>query len=155
LTQKNQKIDEFNMGIVKESLKQDCVPLLYGEMVFDKKLGMTICSGDTLAPYLAEKLKAEKIFFASDVEGIFTENPYLNKKARLIEKISFGGIGKGANLSESHNIDVTGGLLGKINKLGSLQNMSVKAVEIFNGLQSKNFEKALVGETFSHTTIKM
>jgi len=55
IIQKKGRISSCNLEIIKESLSKKCIPLLYGEMVFDKELGMTICSGDAIAPYLAEK----------------------------------------------------------------------------------------------------
>lgn len=155
IIQKNEKIADCNLKIIKEALQNNCVPLLYGEMVFDKKIGMSICSGDAIVPYLAKKLNAQKIFFASDVSGIFTKNPHINKSAKIIEKIIWSDVKKKAKLTGSHNIDVTEGLLGKVKKLGVLKNTSVKCVEIFNGLSEINYSKVLLGESFPHTTIYM
>lgn len=82
----NNKLKIFNKKIIKETLRQNCIPLLYGEMVFDKKLGMAICSGDVIAAHLSKKLKAQKILFASDIEGVFDKDPHINKNAKLIKK---------------------------------------------------------------------
>src|SRR4030042_2723874 len=79
IVQKNQKISHCDLEIIKKSLTEKCTPLLYGEMVFDERLGMSICSGDVIAPYLAKKLNAKKIFFASDTEGIFDKDPHIFK----------------------------------------------------------------------------
>ena len=149
----NKKIVDFNMLTVKESLKKNCIPILYGDMVFDKKLGMTICSGDAIVPYLADKLKIKKMFFASDIEGVFTKDPYLHNDAELVENISLKNIKKNIKLSESHNADATGGLLGKIKKISILCGKGSKSVEIFNGLSEKNYEKILLGKNFPHTRI--
>ena len=153
--QNNKTISSFNLEIIKEALEQNCIPLLYGDMVFDKILGMTICSGDTLAPYLAKKLHAQKILFATDVSGIFDKDPYLHKNARLVEKIDLHEIDKKNNieLSASHNLDVTGGLAGKIKNIALKHDPSLQSIEIFNGLKENNYDRALTGKNFPHTTI--
>jgi isopentenyl phosphate kinase len=150
---KNNKLNFFNKKIIKETLRQNCIPLLYGEMVFDKDLGMAICSGDVIASYLSKKLKAKKIFFASDIDGIFDKDPHINKDAKLIKKIKIDEIEKKSQISESHNIDTTGGLLGKIKNITKSHHSNLEKVEIFNGFKPINFEKALLGKKFDHTEI--
>ncbi|MDQ1283947.1 MAG: isopentenyl phosphate kinase [Patescibacteria group bacterium] len=153
IIQKNKKIDHCDLEIIKEALCQGCIPLLYGEMVFDVELGMSICSGDAIAPYLAEKLGAQKIFFASDIDGVFTKDPHVYKGARLVKKINLKDVSRKASLTDSHNIDTTGGLLGKIQKLDAKFGNRLKSIEIFNGFQKDNYEKIFAGKDFSHTVI--
>jgi isopentenyl phosphate kinase len=155
IIQKNKLLNRFDLSAIKEAINNDCVPMLYGEMVFDKTLGMTVCSGDTIAPHLAKKLGVKKIFFASDIDGIYNKDPHVHKDAKLIEKISLKNIERKIKLTKSHNIDVSDGLLGKIRKLECIKNIPVESVEIFNGLDEKNYKKVLLGKTFKHTTIKI
>lgn len=149
--QKDGKLIACDTRIIKECLKRNIIPILYGEMVFDEKVGLSVCSGDAIAPCLAKKLGAEKIFFASDIDGIFTKDPYHHRDAELVKKMNLSNMEKSVRLSGSHNVDVTGGLGGKINNLKTLQKTSVKSVEIFNGLQADNYRKILLGEKFPHT----
>lgn len=153
--QKNKVIVDFNLAIIKEAIAQNCVPLLYGDIVFDKTLGMSICSGDALAPYLANQLHAQKILFATDVDGIFNKDPYLFKDAQLIEKIDLNEISKEKNIavSGSHNVDVTGGLAGKLKNIALRHVQSLQLIEIFNGLDAKNYNRIFLGKDFSHTII--
>lgn len=155
--QKNGKIKHCNLKIIKEALENNCLPILYGEMVFDEKLETSICSGDAIAPYLAKKLGAEKIFFASDIEGIFDKDPHFHKDAKLIESINLEEIKKTnkIKLTNSHNIDVTGGLSGKIKNLDLKHSASLKSVEIFNGLDCQNYERIILGKKFPHTKVKI
>jgi isopentenyl phosphate kinase len=155
IVQKNKKISHCNLEIIKEALRQNSIPMLYGEMVFDTKLGMSICSGDAIAPYLAEKLGAQKMFFASDIDGIFTKDPHIHKDAKIIEKINLGEIKNKAQISVSHNVDVTGGLMGKIEKLGNVHHNALKSIEIFNGLREENYAKVILGKEFPHTVISI
>lgn len=157
IIQKNNKISYCNLKIIKEALKKDGVPILYGEMVFDEKLDMSICSGDAIAPYLAKKLGAEKILFASDIDGIFDQDPHIHKDAKLIENIDLNKIRNNSKikLTSSHNVDVTGGLSGKVKNIDLKHNISLRSVEIFNGLKSENYEKIILGKKFPHTLIKI
>jgi isopentenyl phosphate kinase len=156
IVQKNKKISHCNIGIIKESLSRNCMPILYGEMVFDEDLGMSICSGDAIASFLANKMEAEKIFFASDIDGIFDKDPHLNKDAELIEDIKLEDVlnDEKIRITGSHNVDVTDGLLGKIKNLGFKGANSLKSAEIFNGLDEKNYANILLAKKFPHTTIK-
>lgn len=149
----NNKIEKLETALITEALKQNCIPILYGEMVFDKKLGMAICSGDVIASHLSKKLKVAKILFASDIDGVFNKDPHFHKNAKLLEKIKINEINKKSEISESHNIDTTGGLLGKIKNIMDSNQSNLKSVEIFNGFKPENFEKILLNKKFKHTRI--
>lgn len=155
--QKDGAITSFEAETTSEALKQNCIPLLYGDMVFDVNLGMSICSGDALAPYLAKKFRAQKILFATDVDGIFDKDPYEFKNAKLIENINIKEIGKKQDieLKGSHNLDVTGGLAGKIKKITQKHDTALQSIEIFNGLEVKNFSRIFSDMKFPHTKISL
>lgn len=149
------RIASFDTEILEMAIAKGYIPLLYGDMVFDKTLGMSICSGDGIGAYLAKKLGAEKIFFASDIDGVFDKDPHLFADARLIEKIRLSDIHSAGNISHSHSIDATGGLGGKISSLAGLHGSSVQSIGIFNGFVAENYSKALRAESFMHTTITL
>ena len=157
IIQKNKKITRFPTEIISDSFQNKCIPVLYGEMVFDEDLGMSPCSGDAIASLLARKFGAQKIFFASDIAGIFDKDPHLHADAKLIEKINLSKIWKDdkIKITGSHSVDVTGGLLGKIKSLDLKHKDSLKSVEIFNGLNEKNYSDILLGNKFPHTIIRI
>ena len=134
-------ITYFSHTIIDLCFKNKSIPLLYGEMVFDEESGMSVCSGDLIAFYLAEKYNASRVLFASDVEGIYSEDPFKNKNASLIKDSSLKDLVKNKNitLSGSHNIDVTGGIYNKIQSLKNNISPSIQDVIIFNGLRPENF----------------
>ena len=121
---------------------------LYGELVFDTELGMSICSGDTSAFFLAKKYDAEQVLFASDIDGIFDKDPHRYKDARMIQTTKLSDLLENKNiaLEGSHSVDVTGGLANKISELARQGfPKSLKKVVVFNGLKSGIFENALSG----------
>lgn len=149
IVQRNGVISHFDHAAMDEALEKNYIPILYGEMVFDTNLGMSVCSGDSSAVYLARLYSASAILYASDVDGIFDKDPHLHKNAKLVGSHSLQSLIENQNvtLSKSHHVDVTGGLA---NKLATLRQggipPSLKHVTIFNGLKPALFAKALGGE---------
>ncbi len=45
-------------------------------------------TSDSISAYIAARIKADKVLFVTDVDGIFTENPKLQSHAQLIKEIS-------------------------------------------------------------------
>lgn len=142
----------LSLDTLQVALKKDAIPLLYGDMVFDTAWGLSISSGDVLVAKLAETLSAKEVFFASDVDGIFSQDPHQHHDAVLIEETSLSKIRSGViSLGESHNIDVTGGLS---KKFSAFQNLShLKSIYFFNGLYVENFSYIFDQKNFFGTTI--
>lgn len=134
------------------ALSQGAIPLLHGDMVFDHTWGLSILSGDVLIARLAQQLHADKVFFASDVDGVFSEDPHRSKKARLIPQLSLSSLNKMASLTSSHNKDVTGGLAKKFSYFE--KNSFPKQIYFFNGLRAKNFSFVFTQKNFFGTVIK-
>lgn len=157
IVQKDKKIKSFHFDILKNALKNNYVPMLYGEMVFDEKLGMSVCSGDAIAAFLAKDLKVEKVFFATDVDGVFDKDPHLHANAKLINSIKLKDVySENIKLDESHSTDVTGGLRGKIDAFKGFFNISsLKEIVVFNGRKGENYRKSLNGENDLLTNISL
>lgn len=153
IAQEGGEISYCDTEIIKTALEKDIIPVLYGEMAYDNDITLSVCSGDVIAPYLAKELGAKKVFFASDIDGIFDKDPYHNEDAELMEQIDLSKIEENVSLSGSHSVDVTGGLGGKIRSIRMLQGTSLDSIEIFNGLKADNYRKIILGEKFPHTKI--
>ena len=140
ITQSAGNLDQFEITLIKQYLKKGLTPVLFGDMVLDDKWGCSVLSGDTIVCYLAKKLKAEKVIFLSDVDGIYDCDPKKNPKAKLIPKITSKNINqilKG--LSPTGRDDVTGEMAGKI--LQIQKNLKNQVVFIINGLNPDNLLK--------------
>jgi isopentenyl phosphate kinase len=157
IIQKNKLINSFNLKALLLALKNNHIPLIYGEMVFDTRLGMTICSGDTIASFLTTKFNVKKVFFATDVNGVFNKDPYLHNDAKLIKKINFKDIfSKNISVESSHNEDVTGGLNGKLKSFKNISKKnSLKEIIIFNGTTQGSYLAALNNTTNNLTKVSV
>lgn len=147
-------IDQFFLSSIEAALDNNLIPVLYGDMVFDVDEKISICSGDQIVPYIANQFKIEKIFYATDVDGVFDIDPYVSTEAKLIREVEMNGevINMKADLTSSHNKDVTDGLRGKVLELFTLKHST--EVCIFNGLRGENFELAMLGKLKNCTKIK-
>lgn len=157
--QDKKKITKFNTAIVTSTINNGFIPLIYGDMAFDKTLGLSICSGDASAAYLAKHLRAKKVLFATDTDGVFTTDPHIDKGASLINEISLQEVfsKENINLDKSHNTDSTGGLSGKLRafKDFSKEDSSLEEIVIFNGNNPKNFKEILLNKSSIGTHIKI
>lgn len=154
VTNANGKINSLETSSLEAALRTGVIPLLHGDMVFDTAWGLSICSGDVLASELARLFSAEQVFFASDVDGIFSQDPHKYPDATLIQKTTLGEVTNGTiEIGSSHNVDVTGGLSKKFSLFHT--NTSLKNIYLFNGLVAQNFSFVFDQKKFFGTTIEV
>lgn len=140
----NRKIQWMDLRMIRHFLAIDRIPLLFGDEVLDIKLGYSINSSDQIACYLASKLKPDLLIFASDVDGIYTQNPKTHLNAKHIETIQINGLSKLKKTMVQYNLsDVTGEMAGKIGFLSNFKLSKRTTVRIFSGLIKNQVYKAL------------
>jgi isopentenyl phosphate kinase len=150
----NGRIEKSFLDPIKTSLRLSLIPILFGDTVYDLKKGISILSGDQLVTYLGIKLKAKRIILGTDTDGLFTSDPKHNHGALLIEEIrpdNYKEIVSSFKYDpHDKKIDVTGGMLGKLNEL---INAAKNGIEIFiiNAKYKNNIEKILNNEKVKGT----
>ncbi|MFH1256396.1 MAG: isopentenyl phosphate kinase [Candidatus Diapherotrites archaeon] len=153
ITQKRKKIVNFNITPVRGLLEKGAVPVLYGDMVPDEELKGSVVSGDAIVAFLAKELKPDKVLLGTDVDGIFTADPKVDGKAKLVERIDGGNFERILKQAgEAKTVDVTQGMKGKLLKLKEML-QGTKAL-IFNANMEGNIRKALLGEKIRATELK-
>ena len=83
---------KFDFAIFKDYLDMGFTPVTFGDVVIDKRLGFSICSGDLLMVLLAENLKPEKTIFVIDEDGLFTAKDWEPLKSGLIGPVKLIGL---------------------------------------------------------------
>jgi len=142
---RNGQIVDFYMKPIKEMLEHNLIPVPYGDVSFDLKKGCAIISTEKILSFLAPKLKPKRIIVAGLTNGVFTSDPNLTADAELIQEITpstFNKIKK--HLKGSHGIDVTGGMLHKVETLVELARLGIES-QILSGLKEGNLKVALLG----------
>ena len=118
-------------------LRIGCVPITFGDII-TKPEGSSIISGDSIALALARKLDVERVVFAMDVDGIYS-NPHL-KGAVVTELNTQRGI-----MGKERRFDVTGGIEFKIKVGFELARLGTDAFFV-NGKNANRLESVLSGD---------
>jgi len=154
IVQESKRIVEFETAGIEKALSEGNVPVLYGQMVPDKKLNASVVSGDTILAFLAKKLGAKKVFLGTDVAGIFNADPKKDPNAKripLIDKDNFGIVFD--RVSGANTVDVTQGMRGKLMKLK--ERLHGTTAFIFDANKEGNVYKALTGERIEGTEVRL
>ncbi|UCG95839.1 MAG: isopentenyl phosphate kinase family protein [archaeon] len=145
ILQDDWKIVKFETDVIEGFLKQNVIPMLYGDMVLDLKQGCSIISGDDIVPYLSQKLDVDRIIMGTNTDGIFDKDPNLFPDARPIPEISNENYKKVLDgISGSTETDVTGGMKEKVRKL--IERTGGTICVIYNAEKEGLTKKALLGE---------
>ncbi|MGB9937880.1 MAG: isopentenyl phosphate kinase [Methanobacterium sp.] len=149
---KNKRIYSCNLDLIKRYLELGFVPVIYGDVVLDMDESIKICvlSGDQIIQYLGENLKPEKVILGSDVDGIYTKDPKKYEDAELMELVTSC---EDLKTEGSLNVDVTGGMHGKLQELLELAEMGVQS-EIINAEREGIIKKAINHEKVLGTVVK-
>ena len=151
---KNIKIVDGYPRPIEKMLESGILPVVYGDVGMDLGQGCCILSTEEIFSFLAKTLKPERIIMAGKVDGVFTADPNKDKSAKIIPEITqknFTRIKK--YLTSSDGIDVTGGMLHKVELCLDLAKTGAQC-EIMNCLKPGNLEKALSGQRGLGTVIK-
>lgn len=148
----NKRIKRANLDLIKKYLENGFVPVIYGDVVLDQdeSIKMAVVSGDQLINYLSRHLIPERVILGTDVDGVYTKNPKKHADARLIEKVT--SIEELESLDSTTNVDVTGGMVGKLQELFELTKLGIES-EIINAGTDKLIEDALQGRKVPGTII--
>ncbi|AFK23088.1 isopentenyl phosphate kinase [Pyrococcus sp. ST04] len=133
------RIIEGYLGTVEDALEKEFIPLLFGDVSFDKKKGIEIVSGDEIILYLSKEFKPEKVIFLMDVDGIYDKFP----GGELIREIKGNDI-RTLAVEGSAGVDVTGGIKKKLEVAMELVK-HVEEVWFVNGLVKDRLSMAIVG----------
>ena len=154
LITENGRIKDWYLEPIEKMLKNNILPVPYGDVAFDIKQGCCIISTEEILNYLAKTFESRRIILAGIVDGVFTSDPQKNPDAKFIPEINsknYNEIKK--YLGGSAGIDVTGGMLHRVERIFELTTLGIEA-EIINGEKQDYLKRALLGEKGLGTTVK-
>ncbi|MBQ6098819.1 isopentenyl phosphate kinase [Methanobrevibacter sp.] len=150
MTATNKRITKGNLESFKNYLSKGFIPVIYGDVVLDSELEICVISGDQLIQYLAVNLNPDKVILGTDVDGVYNKNPKTHDDAIFFEK--FSSIEDLDTLEGTTNVDVTGGMVGKIKELLYLADLGIESM-IINAEVKNNIFKVLEDEKVKGTII--
>ena len=152
LVTENKRLVDIDTSVIKQCLETGLVPVMYGDAVFDTQQGFAILSGDQLTVRLAIEFNVKRVIFGSDVDGIYTSNPKLNKNSKLIPVLALSNFT--ADIGDTTFTDVTGGMLGKLNETEEAVKSGAQVI-FLNALTPNRVGAALKGERVIGTIITL
>ena len=150
VTTHNKRVYDFNLDLIKSYLNEGFIPVLYGDVVLDNEIKMAVISGDQIIQYIAKSIKSDRVVLGTDVDGVYTKNPKTHNDAVHIDVVS--SIDDIKSLESTTNIDVTGGMVGKVKELLELADLGIES-EIINANEPGVISKALQGMDVPGTKI--
>ena len=146
VTARGGRVVDWNISPIINSLEHQLVPIIHGDVIFDKVLGGTILSTEELFLHLGEKMKPRRILLAGREAGVWKDFP---QRESMLEVMTPGEFQKHiSSLRESKSVDITGGMQTKVSAMLRLVKLVPGLeVRIFSGEQSGNVQRALRGES--------
>ena len=123
LVSETMKIKRIFLDSLDGYLSKGMVPLIGGDMIFDRIMGWSVGSGDQIAALISNRLHANNLIFASDVPGVFNSDPKVNDDAELINEIKLDRLESLIQLmGKSKSRDASGNMVGKLRTINVLRN---------------------------------
>jgi len=145
LVSSNKKVDQWNIQPILSSLQNRLLPIIFGDVVIDNKLGATIFSTEELFSYLVNELHPSRILLAGKERGVFLDYPRNQDLISMITPDTYPSISNKINASDS--IDVTGGMASKVRSMLDLITLEENlSIDIFSGEEENNLFRVISGE---------
>jgi isopentenyl phosphate kinase len=158
VVRKKGNISHFALDALKGYLSIGMVPLIGGDMIYDREIGFSICSGDLLAVHIARELGANQLIFASDVEGVYDKDPKVHSNAVMIKEININEIEiMVSGMEDTNRKDITGRMKGKLLSIIPMRDLIEKGlkVSILSMRTPNTLKKFLEGDENLATRIKI
>lgn len=138
------RIITWDVQPIEAALSNTLIPVVYGDVVFDRAWGGTVLSTEDLFYYLADQLRPQRILFAGREAGVWADYP---ANTRLLPEITPEDVSLWKNgIGASAAVDVTGGMLSKVEMCVQLvQQNPTMSVRIFSAEESGALLQALSG----------
>lgn len=137
---KNREVISWDIKPIKAALTNNFLPVIYGNVIFDEKIGGTVLSTEEMFLHLSTLLRPKRILLAGIEQGVWADFPSRNQ---IVSKIS-----KKEELDNLENLygnDLTGGIVGKVNIFYNLcANIPGLSVFIFSGKSNDSIKNALI-----------
>jgi isopentenyl phosphate kinase len=154
MTAENHKLKKMWSESLEEVLKNGLLPVVYGDQLMDTKAGCTIFSTEKVLGYLALHLKQkgyviEKMIHCGQTNGVYDANgvtiPVVNQDNFLQYTHALSGSG---------GVDVTGGMLHKVEETLALAQQGIPGL-IIDGIVHGTLSEAIAGKEVVGTRVEV
>ncbi len=140
------QVSVWNLAPLVSALEAGLLPVIYGDVVFDRVRGGTILSTEDLFQYLAQQIHPQRLLLSGLEEGVWADYPARRQLITDITPHNYASISQA--LGGSASADVTGGMETKVRQMLSLVEV-IPGLEIwiFSGENPGNVFQALSGKS--------
>jgi isopentenyl phosphate kinase len=134
---------------IQAALQSGLVPLVFGDVAFDRRQGGAIISTEGVFAYLAQQLHPQRMLLAGDYEGV------RDSEGKVVAEITRKSLVMLASaLGGSAHADVTGGMASKVESMIALcELIPGLTVRIFSGEEPEAFFRILLDERYTPGTL--
>ncbi|MGA2111255.1 MAG: isopentenyl phosphate kinase [Anaerolineales bacterium] len=148
------RVAEMLSEPIRAALDAGLVPVVYGDVMFDRERGGTIASTEDVFVFLAQQLRPDRILLAGIESGVYADFP---RRTQILARLTPAtweehrhGVGG------SSEADVTGGMAGKVELMLELvRKLPALEVLIFSGQEPRAVTSALLGKPVPGTWISL
>ncbi|MFX0074752.1 MAG: isopentenyl phosphate kinase [Candidatus Hermodarchaeota archaeon] len=143
------------LDVIETALDLSLLPILYGDIIFDKQGSFSIISGDQIILELCQHLhgyNVSKVVFAMESDGLYIVDDSVSGDYKLVTECYSNSLDI-LNLADlGQKIDVTGGIKGKLDFIKTICKLKIP-VQLINGLIDGNIYKSLTNQKLNCTSI--
>src|SRR4030042_5443805 len=149
---KSRKIEKVFMEPILSLLKNKILPVVYGDVLTDSERGCMVASTEMVLNFLAVNLKKyfkiEKIVYLGNTDGVY------DSSGKTIPRINWNNFEKfKKDISGSKGIDVTGGMLHKVEESLDMTKKYGIEITIINGIKKGNLVKEIMNKDLKEKTV--
>jgi isopentenyl phosphate kinase len=140
----NGRIVSWDLEPLRAALAAGLVPVIHGDVIFDRQQGGTILSTEDLFVHLAGQLKPQRLLLAGIEPGVWQDYPVCSAIIPELTPASFEA--HRTQVAGSEAVDVTGGMASKVKLILDLCTTypELKSA-IFDGVEPGRVRDALLG----------
>lgn len=149
------QLEAWDTAAIDRALAQALVPVIHGDVAFDRTQGTAIMSTEVLLEHLTRHtaLRPGRIILVGE-EGVFTADPRTNPDAVRIPQIDEQNIAQVLQgVGGSHGVDVTGGMRSKVELMWRLVEHVPELQVYLIGPHPELFTGALRGQALPAGTL--
>ncbi len=140
----NGRVRFWDLSALVAALENGLLPVIRGDVIFDRDQGGTILSTEALFEHLADELQPARILLAGIEPAVWADFPARQKRIEAVSAASIEAVSQ--SLAGSAAPDVTGGMASKVHSMLALcKRLPGLEVLIFSGVEPGLVQAALSG----------
>jgi len=149
---RNKKLKAIFVEPIIAALKMDVIPIVFGDIILDERIGCCIFSGENTLDNLSSQLTDRGFKIKKAIQCGITDGVY-DLKRKTIPKITPRNFKKfKPSILGAAGTDVTGGMLHKVRESLKMAKLGIN-VYIINGKKRDNLYRAIVSRSKTGTLI--